>query len=166
MRETSPPVTASSVWCRGLKSVFGAFWGLGQKALRRGTRVFRAEGYCAAYAHTGMSADESTAPFCLIPGSHRLLFAHKRRQKALSSRLCSRGKRNSLSAISTPRLSLSKNPPAGRPRTFASYRSAIFMGHSVQALSGGDRPADAGNVIGQLAAPTQSRRPESAGLRA
>ena len=67
----------------GNKSAFGAFWGFGQKALRRGTRVFRAEGYCAAYAHTGMSADESTAPFCLMPGSHRLLFAHKRRQKAL-----------------------------------------------------------------------------------
>ena len=33
------------------KSVFGAFWGFGQKALRRGTRVFRAESYCAAYAH-------------------------------------------------------------------------------------------------------------------
>ena len=152
MRETSPPVTASSVWCRGLKSVFGAFWGLGQKALRRGTRVFRAEGYCAAYAHTGMSADESTAPFCLMPGSHRLLFAHKRRQKALLSRLCSRGKRNSLSAISTPRLSLSKNPPAGRPQTFAPYRSAIFMGHSVYALSGGDRPADAGSLPSLMSA--------------
>ena len=167
MRETSPPVTASSVWCRGLKSVFGAFWGLGQKALRRGTRVFRAEGYCAAYAHTGMSADESTAPFCLMPGSQPECLRHSRGKKSLagqkdgrhfaagretgifpaktlSSRLCSRGKRNSLSAISTPRLSLSKNPPAGRPRTFAPDRSAIFMGHSVYALSGGDRPADAG----------------------
>ena len=57
-------------------------------------------------------------------------------------------------------------PPAGRPRTFAPDRSALFMGHSVQALSAPARPADAGNVIGQLAAPAQSRRPESAGLRA
>ena len=52
----------------------------------------------------------AAAPFCLIPGSHRLLFAHKRRQKALLSRLCSRGKRNSLSAISTPRFSLRQIP--------------------------------------------------------
>ena len=36
------------------------------------------------------------------------------------------------------------NSPAGRPRTFASYRSAIFMGHSVWGLSTEDRPADAG----------------------
>ena len=59
-------------------------------------------------------------------------------------RLPSRGKRNYPSAISTPRLKLSNNTPAGRPRTFAPDRSAIFMGHSVYALSGGDRPADAG----------------------
>ena len=55
----------------------------------------------------------AAAPFCLIPGSHRLLFAHKRRQKALLSRLCSRGKRNCPSAISTPRLKLSNNTSAG-----------------------------------------------------
>ena len=87
-------------------------------------------------------------------------------QKALLPRLCARGKRNCPSAISTPRLGVSNNPPAGRPRTFAPDRSALFMGHSVQALSAPARPVDAGNVIGQLAAPAQSRRPESAGLRA
>ena len=82
-------------------------------------------------------------------------------QKALLPHLFGRGKRNCPSAISTPRLKLSNNTPAGRPRALASYQSAIFMGHSVYALSGGDRPADAGNVIGQLAAPAQSRRPEA-----
>ena len=46
----------------------------------------------------------------------------------------SRGKRNSLPAISTPRFEGGDNPPAGRPRTFASYRRAIFMGHSVWVL--------------------------------
>ena len=43
-----------------------------------------------------------------------------------------------------PQLKLSKFFPAGRPRTFAPDRSALFMGHSVQALSAPARPADAG----------------------
>ena len=37
-------------------------------------------------------------------------------------------------AISTPRLGVSQNPPAGRPRALAPDRRAIFMGHSVWGL--------------------------------
>ncbi len=59
-------------------------------------------------------------------------------------RLPSRGKRNCPPAISTPRLGVSQNPPAGRPRALAPDRRAIFMGHSVRILSTEDRPADAG----------------------
>ena len=127
--------------------------------------------------------------FCRMPGSQPECLRHSRGKKPLAGQKDGRhfaaGRETGIFpaksafappvwsqqaklpvAISTPRFEGSDNPPAGRPRTFAPDRRAIFMEHSVQILSGGDRPADAGNVIGQLAAPAQSRRPESAGLRA
>ena len=64
-------------------------------------------------------------------------------KSAFSPPVCSRQAKLP-QAISTPRLSLSKNPPAGRPRALAPDRRAIFMGHSVRILSTEDRPADAG----------------------
>ena len=51
-----------------------------------------------------------------------------------------------LTQISTPRFWVRNNPPAGRPRAFASYRRALFMGHSVRVLSTEDRPAHAGSI--------------------
>ena len=51
----------------------------------------------------GVSADKPAAVLCLMPGSQPLLYAHKRGEKALLSCLYDRGKRNCLSAISTPR---------------------------------------------------------------
>ena len=61
-----------------------------------------------------MSADNRQHPLCPIPGSHVLLSANKRTQKLLPP-LCSRGKRNDLPIISTPRFKLSDFPRlAGR----------------------------------------------------
>ena len=65
-------------------------------------------------------------------------------KSAFAPPMCPRQAKFASQQISTPRLKLSKNPPAGRPRTFVSYRRAIFMGHSVRILSTEDRPADAG----------------------
>ena len=80
-------------------------------------------------------------------------------QKALLPHLPSRGKRNCPPAISTPRLGVSQNPPAGRPRALAPDRRAIFMGHSVRILSTEDRPADAGMLS------VNWQRPPKAGSR-
>ena len=146
MRKTSPPVTA-----------------LPLSHCSSSTRVFRAPHACAKvclpisrqHLFTGCQAASRNA--CGIHGGRNPLPAKRtagisRRaakpgffpQKALLPRLCARGKRNSLPAISTPRFEGGDNPPAGRPRTFASYQSAIFMGHSVRGLSAPARPADAG----------------------
>ena len=112
----------------------------------------------------GMSADESTATFYRIPGSQPECLRHSRRKKSLAGQkngrhfavrrktgifpaksafscFRTRGKRNCPSAISTPRFGLCKNPRLAGLRAFLSYRRAIFMGHSVYALSSGDRPA-------------------------
>ena len=66
-----------------------------------------------------------------------------------------RSRQTKSQAISTPRFELSGNFPAGRPRAFASYRSAIFMGHSVWGLSTEDRPADAGTLSINWRRPTK-----------
>ena len=90
----------------------------------------------------GMSADESTATFYRIPGSQPECLRHSRGKKSLAgqkagrhfaagretgifpaksafSRFRTHGKRNCPSAISTPRLGLSDNPPAGLSRECA-----------------------------------------------
>ena len=92
----------------GLKSVFGAFWGLGQKALRRGTRVLSCGRLLRRIrAHTFVCLTESAAA------------------------------------------AWGKQKSPGWPLPSASYRSAIFMGHSVRGLF-----AEAGRpfVCAQMAA--------------
>ncbi len=157
-------------WRRG-KGRFASFdalvKGRGRRHSRGGCYIRPARPNFAAGA-AGMSADEPAAPFCLMPGSQPECLRHSRGKKSLAGQKDGRhfaaGRETGIfpaksafdspmwsrqaklpQAISTPRLGVSKNPPAGRPRALASYRSALFMGHSVWVLSGGDRPADAGN---------------------
>ena len=67
MRKTSPPVTA-----------------LPLSHCSSSTRVFRAVSYCAATLRKSLSADESAAPFCRIPGSQPECLRHSRRKKSLA----------------------------------------------------------------------------------
>ena len=76
---------------------------------------------------------------CRLIGSTILLDARpaspfctrtKGAKKRFSS-LCARGKRNCLSAISTPRFLFMRSSPGWPASGFASYRRAIIMGHSV-----------------------------------
>ena len=125
---------------RGRKSVFGAFWGFGQKALRRGTRALSCWKYLRRILAQSLSADESAAVFYLMPvgdlspAGHILFIALKSMQKTLFLLDYSRQAKlsaDNFDAAAQPE----QNFPAGRLRTFPSYRSAIFMGHSVYALS-------------------------------
>ena len=90
--------------------------------------------------------------------------AQKAAKSAVIPPMCSRQAKLPV-AISTPRFEGSDNPPAGRPQTFAPYRRAIFMGHSVRVLSTRARPADAGgcaaagvSVQRRLPRPSHMRR--------
>ena len=76
-------------------------------------------GQTSPQVYAGLAADESAASSRLIAGSQPLLYAHKRGEKALLFHSVARGKRNCPSAISTPRLGLSDNPPAGLSRECA-----------------------------------------------
>ena len=119
-------------------------------------------------AGTGMSADESAASSCLMPGSQPECLRHSRGKKSLAGQKDGRhfaaGRETGIfpaktlftayvlaaSEIATGNFDAAaqaeQNPPAGRPRALASYRRAIFMGHSVRVLSTEDRPADAGSI--------------------
>ncbi len=68
-------------------------------------------------------------------------------------------------AISTPRFRSRQNPPAGRPLLPASYRRAIFMEHSVYALSSGDRPACAGRRYAAAGVSVKTRLEHPACMR-
>ena len=99
-------------------------------------------GQTSPQVYAGLAADESAASSRLIAGSQPECLRHSRRQKSLAgqkngrhfavrrktgifpaksafSRFRTRGKRNCPSAISTPRLGLSDNPPAGLSRECA-----------------------------------------------
>ena len=91
-------------------------------------------------------------------------FEREKVGKKRFSRLSGRGKRNRR-RFRRRGSACVINSPAGRPRAFASYRSAIFMGHSVWGLSTEDRPADAGTSP-PFGGGYQNGRPEAAGLRA
>ncbi len=85
----------------------------------------------------------------LVVGRPSLCTRTKRGEKALLSCLCDRVAKLPFRAISTPRFPFVM--VFGWPAfNFASYRSAIMMGHSVWSLSAGDRPADAGSMYPPL----------------
>ena len=166
VRRRRKTLTAFFAWRRGT-ACFAAFFTPKKGSCRthpcegRST-LFR--GQTLPKLCVGMSADESTATFYRIPGSQPECLRHSRRKKSLAGQkngrhfavrrktgifpaksafscFRTRGKRNCPSAISTPRFGLCKNPRLAGLRAFLSYRRAIFMGHSVYALSSGDRPA-------------------------
>ena len=69
-------------------------------------------------------------------------------RKNCFSHLCSRGKRN---RKRFPRRGSHEQQISGWPRAFASYRITVYMEHSVRALSGEDRSAQAGGMRPPLA---------------
>ena len=107
------------------KSVFGAFWGFGQKALRReeeSTLCFLRE-FCAMR--------KTSPPVTALPLSHCSSSA-----RVLScGRLLRRIRAHTFVCLTeSAAAAWGKQKSPGWPLPSASYRSAIFMGHSVRGL--------------------------------